>query len=147
MRKVLIIDDDPIVSTVYQRLVEREGYVSMVANDGAQGLDRALKFEPDAVLLDLFMPTLNGFIVLKTIRAAFGKLPVIVLTSACTPEFREKAFAAGADQVLDKSKATPTDITACLQLALDGLIGNRWVLPEADTVSGRFSNDLFPPGP
>ena len=49
MKKILIIDDDPVVATVYQRMLEREGFATEVASDGAQGLDRALSFEPDAV--------------------------------------------------------------------------------------------------
>lgn len=147
MKRILIIDDDPVVSTVYERMLEREGFATALASDGAQGLDRAISFEPHAVLLDLLMPALNGFIVLKTIRIAFCGLPVIVVTSACTPEFKEKALAAGANHVLDKSKADPSEIIALLQIAMDGVSSNRLAAFEQDEISPRFSEEPSEPDP
>jgi len=139
MKKILIIDDDPVVTAVYQQMLEREGFATEVASNGAQGLDRALSFEPNAVLLDLLMPTLNGFIVLKTIRAAFCGLPVIVITSACTAEFQEKALTAGASHVLDKSTASASEIISFLQIAINGVSSNRVTAFEQDEKSPRFS--------
>lgn len=135
-KRILIIDDDPVVATVYQRLLESEGFTTASASNGAQGLDRVLNFEPDAVLLDLLMPTLDGFIVLKTMRAVptLCRLPVIVLTSACTFEFKEKALAAGANYVLDKSLADPAEIISLLQIAINGVPANRVAAFERDEI-------------
>lgn len=138
MKKILIIDDDPFVSGVYQRMLEREGFATALASDGAKGLDQALSFAPNAVLLDLLMPTLNGFVVLKTIRGAFSGLPVIVLTSACTPEFKKKALAAGASHVLDKSKAAPSEIISLLQTAIDSVPSNRVAVFEQSELESGF---------
>lgn len=145
MKKILIIDDDPIVSTVYQRMLEREGFATALACNGAQGLDRVLSFEPDAVLLDLLMPKVNGFIVLKTIRSAFFGLPVIVITSSCTPEFKDKALAAGASCVFDKSTAAPTDIVDLLKLAIDGISVNRVNAFDSANSRPRFSKEPAAP--
>ena len=146
MKKILIIDDDPVVATVYQQMLEREGFATEVAVNGAQGLYRALSFEPDAVLLDLLMPTLNGFIVMKTMHTAFCGLPVIVVTSACTPEFQEKALAAGASYVLDKSKATASEIISLLHLAMDGVPSNRMAAFEQNEIGSRLSDEPSLPG-
>ena len=59
MKKILIIEDDPVAALAMQRLLETHGYEIEVASNGAKGLDRLLTFEPDAVLLDLHMPTLG----------------------------------------------------------------------------------------
>ena len=53
MKKILIIEDDPIVAHVFERMLDREGYATAIASNGAQGLDRVMSFEPDALLLDL----------------------------------------------------------------------------------------------
>src|SRR5689334_12206666 len=127
MKKILIVEDDPVAALALQRLLEMHGYVVEVASNGAKGLDRLLAFEPDAVLLDLHMPTLGGFVVLKTIRGdrPSCQLPVLVLTSHCTPEFETKALAAGANHVLDKSKVKPSEILSLLQGELGAAPTNR----------------------
>jgi CheY-like chemotaxis protein len=127
MKKILIIEDDPVASLALQRLLEANGYEVDAASNGAKGLDRLLAFEPDAVLLDLLMPTLGGFIVLKTIRGdrPSCQMPVLVLTSNCTPEFEAKALAAGANHVLDKSKVAPAEILSLLGTELGAAPTNR----------------------
>jgi len=65
-------------------------------------------------------------------------LPVIVLTSACTPEFKEKALAAGASYVLDKSKATPSEIISLLQIAIDSVPSNRVAAFEQTEIEPGF---------
>ena len=126
-KRILIIEDDPVAALAVQRLLENNGYAVEVATNGAKGLDRLLAFEPDAVLLDLLMPTLGGFVVLKTIRGdrPFCQVPVLVLSSNCTPEFRAKATAAGANHVLDKSRVTPAEILSLLQAELAAAPSNR----------------------
>jgi CheY-like chemotaxis protein len=116
MKKILIVEDDPVVGLVYQRFLEKHGFETDLARDGAQGLERLPVFEPDAVLLDLMMPKVGGIVVLSTIRAdeAYRHLPVIVLTNACVPAFIQQATKAGANHVLDKSKVTPQSIVELL---------------------------------
>src|ERR1043166_396486 len=121
MKKILVIEDDPVVATVYRRFLEGNGFQIHIATDGAKGLERMTSFAPDAVVLDLMMPKMNGIDVLKNLRAreAHRDLPVIVLTNACIPAFVEQAMQAGANYVMDKSKDTPSSILAAIQRLLD----------------------------
>ncbi len=140
MKKILIIEDDPVAALALQRLLEAHGYEVETASNGAKGLDRLLAFEPDAVLLDLLMPTLGGFVVLKTIRGdrPSCQLPVLVLTSNCSPEFQAKALAAGANHVLDKSKVKPAEIISLLQFEMGAAPTNRISELGAARKSRRF---------
>jgi CheY-like chemotaxis protein len=86
------------------------------------------------------MPTLGGFVVLKTIRRdrPSCQLPVLVLTSHCTPEFQAKALASGANHVLDKSKVKPFEILSLLQGELGASPTNRVAALDAAPKSRRF---------
>lgn len=121
MKKILVIEDDPIMGMVCQKLLSRHGFDIEVANDGVKGLERLGIFQPDAVLLDMMMPHKNGVEVLYAIRAqpAYLNLPVIVLTNACVPAVIEQASKAGATHILDKSKFSPLSITELLRGLLD----------------------------
>jgi CheY-like chemotaxis protein len=116
MRKILMVEDDPVVGHVYLRFLEKAGFVVDLAKDGVQGLERLATFQPDAVLLDLMMPKLGGVAVLSTVRAqeSYRDLPIIVLTNACVPAFIDQATRAGANHVFDKSKVTPLAIVELL---------------------------------
>jgi len=83
-RKVLIVEDDPIIAEGYRRYVSKAGYQVEIARDGQRAMARLPDFRPDAVLLDLMLPHINGIEMLKKVRASegFKSLPVIVLTSA-----------------------------------------------------------------
>jgi CheY-like chemotaxis protein len=121
MKKILVIEDDPIVGTVYKRFLESHGLAVEVATDGAKGLERLPVYEPDAVILDLMLPKVGGIAVLMTLRAqeAYRDLPIIVLTNASVPAFIEQAMQAGANHVFDKAKDPPTAILAGLQRLLE----------------------------
>jgi DNA-binding response OmpR family regulator len=84
MKKVLIVDDDRLITKVYERHFRNDGFDVRVANGGQAGLQAVRDFGPDAVLLDLNMPDLNGTDWLTEIRsdARFARLPVLVLTAA-----------------------------------------------------------------
>ena len=140
MKKILIIEDDSVAALALRRLLEAHGYEVEVASNGAKGLDRLLAFEPDAVLLDLHMPTLGGFVVLKTIRGdrPSCQLPVLVLTSQCTPEFEAKALAAGANHVLDKSKMKPFEILSLIKTELGAAPANRVAALDVARKGRRF---------
>ena len=120
MKKLLIIEDDNIVSHIYRRLFEKEGYEVEVAKDGQAGFFRIHETKPDAVLLDLMLPKIDGMEILKKIRAqrAFEKLPVIVFTNTYVPEMVQSALKAGANQVLHKATVAPRDITRAVHEAL-----------------------------
>jgi CheY-like chemotaxis protein len=122
MKKILIIEDDPVMGFVCQRLLSKGGYETEIANDGCKGLECVNSFQPDLILLDLMMPKMSGLEVLKNLRAqeSLHSLPIIVMTNACVPTMVEQATAAGATHILDKSKFNPVAITELLRSMLEG---------------------------
>jgi DNA-binding response OmpR family regulator/HPt (histidine-containing phosphotransfer) domain-containing protein len=125
MKKILIIEDDPIVAHIYRTRVEKEGYDVEVAQDGQSGFYRIHEFHPDAVLLDLMLPKMNGIDILKKIRAQgqFCKIPIIVFTNAYVPNMIHESFGAGATQVFNKATLTPRQILEALHNAIYPTIG------------------------
>jgi DNA-binding response OmpR family regulator/HPt (histidine-containing phosphotransfer) domain-containing protein len=122
MKKILIIEDDPIVAHIYRTRLEKEGYTVETCDDGQAGFYRIHEFHPDGVLLDLMLPKMNGVDILKKIRAQsqFANVPVIVFTNAYVPNMIQEAFSAGASQVFNKATLTPRQILDSLHLLLNG---------------------------
>lgn len=117
MKRILLIEDETVVATIYQNHLRKAGYEVVVANDGAAGLQGLSEHQPDAVLLDVMLPMLNGLEVLKKMRAQpeFARTPVFVLTSSFVPATIDKALTHGAIQVFNKATVTPTDLIEWLQ--------------------------------
>jgi CheY-like chemotaxis protein len=122
MKKIIIVEDDPIVGHIYQTRLEKEGYEVETCTDGQKGFYRIHEFHPDAVLLDLMLPKMNGVDILKKIRAQsqFQRLPVIVFTNAYVPNMIQEAFGAGATQVFNKATLTPRQVIDSLQAIIHG---------------------------
>ena len=120
-KKILIVEDDNVMSFVCQRLLEKHDYETEIAPDGGKGLERMAVFRPDAVLLDLMMPKVNGTDFLKGVRSqeAFKDLPIIVLTNAAVPMLIEQAQQAGATRILDKAKFNPVAVIELLRALLN----------------------------
>lgn len=120
VKKILIVEDDLVVGTGYQRFLQAHGFETEVAVDGLLGMEKLASFQPDAVVLDLIMPRLGGIEVLKRLRKQefFNDLPVVVLTNACVPVYMEQAKQAGANHILDKSKDPPSALLSVLQSLL-----------------------------
>jgi DNA-binding response OmpR family regulator/HPt (histidine-containing phosphotransfer) domain-containing protein len=116
MRKVLIIEDDSVVAHIYETRLAKEGYQVEICTDGQSGFYRIHEFHPDAVLLDLMLPKMNGIEILKKIRAQaqFQRLPVIVFTNAYVPNMIHEAFQVGANNVFNKATLTPRQVMDAL---------------------------------
>src|SRR5688572_33132735 len=95
--KVLIVDDDAFLSGIYATKLELEGFQVVSARDGEEGLKAAMREKPDLILLDVLMPKLDGFEVLKRLKAEaeFKATPVIMLTNLGQKEDIEKGLADG----------------------------------------------------
>ena len=101
---VLVVDDSITMRRVLQRLLQREGYRVAVAADGRQALD-ALRLErPALVLSDVEMPRMDGFELLRSIRASdkLSQLPVVMITSRIADKHRDHAKELGANEYLGK---------------------------------------------
>jgi CheY-like chemotaxis protein len=112
MKRIVVVDDQPILGTIYRTKFIAEGYQVDVAADGEQALDRIQRSKPDLVLLDLNLPKIDGMEVLKRLRAqaSFVTLPIIVFTGNLRSGIAEEASAAGATMVLSKSNTSPKQI-------------------------------------
>lgn len=101
---VLVVDDSLTVRTVASRFLKKNGYRVKMAIDGMQALERINEEKPDAILLDIEMPVMNGYEALQSIRAtpATASLPVIMITSRVGESHRKKAFDLGVNAYLGK---------------------------------------------
>ena len=101
---VLVVDDSITVRRVTQRLLQREGYRVALAVDGLQALERLQQERPAVVLSDIEMPRMDGFDLVRNIRAdaSLADLPVIMITSRIAAKHRELAMQLGVDHYLGK---------------------------------------------
>jgi two-component system, OmpR family, response regulator MprA len=99
--RVLVVEDDLDIAGVLRRSLDKEGYEVRVAEDGEAALDQAAVFEPDAVVLDLGLPKLDGVEVCRRLRAD-GDVPILVLTARDALESRVEGLDSGADDYLVK---------------------------------------------
>lgn len=112
-KKILIVEDDKMIRSMYETKLKQEGFFVLLAENGTQGLEIAIKEKPDLILLDIIMPQIDGFTVLQELRLhkALKKTPIILLTNLGTSEDKEKGHKFGADDYLVKSNLTPAQIT------------------------------------
>jgi CheY-like chemotaxis protein len=104
MSQILIVDDDPFIRMLVTDVLEMEGYTVRAAADGAAGLFEYTSMRPDCVVLDVMMPGLDGFEVLRRIRALedVPPVPVVMLTASTEAESTRSAWTVGADFFLGK---------------------------------------------
>src|SRR5690242_13939464 len=103
--RILIVDDDPWILRMVSTLLEKKGYAIVSASDGEEGLQRADQVKPDLIITDVMMPRMDGWTMVKHLRARPGVLsmtPVIFLTALGGEEDRIKGFRLGADDYLPK---------------------------------------------
>ena len=101
--KILVVDDERAVRESLRRALELEGYEIELAEDGGQALERlAREDQPDAVILDVLMPGVDGLEVCRTLRSQGSRLPVLMLTARTQVEDRVEGLDAGADDYLTK---------------------------------------------
>jgi DNA-binding response OmpR family regulator len=101
-QRVLVVDDDPTVSDVVRRYLEREGLTVELAGDGQQALDAYDAERPDLVVLDLMLPGIDGLEVCRRLRAHDRSLPVIMLTALGEESDRVLGLELGADDYITK---------------------------------------------
>jgi DNA-binding response OmpR family regulator len=99
--RVLVVEDDTDIAGVLRRSLDKEGYDVRVAGDGESALDQAGVFSPDAVVLDLGLPKLDGVEVCRRLRTD-GDVPILILTARDALEARVEGLDAGADDYLVK---------------------------------------------
>ncbi len=114
---VLIVDDEPQVREVVATYLEREGFAVRSAADGREALVEIAKKRPDAMVLDLMLPHVNGLEVLQKLRAGGDEVPVIVLSARGSEPDRVAGLELGADDYVAKP-ASPREIAARVRAVL-----------------------------
>lgn len=111
MTKILIVEDEESLRDVYQEEFELEGFIVETARDGQEGLEKMASFVPELVLLDLMMPKVSGFDVLKRVKdkPEFKDMPIIVLTNI-NPDVPDLLKNWGAKYFILKADNTPGQI-------------------------------------
>lgn len=112
MAKILLVDDDPFILDMYVLKLKDSGFTVETAASGKEGLSKIKSFEPDLLLLDIVMPSMDGFDVLQELKKNPPvPLPKIVLLSNLgQKEDVERGLSLGADDYLVKANFTPAEV-------------------------------------
>ncbi|TFB74196.1 response regulator transcription factor [Cryobacterium glaciale] len=138
-RRVLVIEDDPMVSEVVGQYLRAAGFVVDEAVDGLAGLRQAEMIQPDLVVLDRMLPLLDGIEVCRRIRMNWGALPVIMLTALGEEEHRIEGLEVGADDYLVKP-FSPRELVLRVQSVLRR--SGTESIPEGILDAGEFALNL-----
>jgi two-component system, chemotaxis family, sensor kinase CheA len=133
MSKILIVEDDPLMARMYQKIFSFEGYEVDSAADGEEGLEKARTGKPTLILLDIMMPKMNGLQLLEKLKLdpEIKKIPVIMLTNLAGQQDAETALTLGAVKYIIKSEFEPKEVADMVKEILAGY--TRSEIPEVPT--------------
>jgi len=112
MTKILLVEDEKSIRDLYEIKLTKSGFDVVTAEDGGKGWELAKKELPDIILLDVMMPVMNGFEVLKKLREnkETADIPVIILSNYGEVDQMTQGFLVGATDYLIKAEHTPSDV-------------------------------------
>lgn len=121
MHRILLVEDNEMNRDMLSRRLERRGYVIILAMDGQQGVDVALREKPDLILMDMSLPVIDGWEATQALkaRAETAHIPVIALTAHAMEGDRTKAMEAGCDDYDTK----PVELSRLLE-KIQKFLGN-----------------------
>jgi DNA-binding response OmpR family regulator len=120
MKKILFIEDESALQKTFGEILKQEGYEMISALDGEIGIQLAQKEKPDLILLDLILPRINGFDVLRTLKQnpETKRIPVIVLTNLEGVKEVDRAIDLGAKSYLVKAQYSLEEVIGKIKQAL-----------------------------
>lgn len=126
MAKILIVEDDPLMSRMYQKIFTFEKYEIEIAANGEEGWEKAKRTKPTLILLDVMMPKMNGLEVLEKLKAdnETKAIPVVMLTNLAGQQDAEAALAKGAVKYIVKSEYDPKQVSDMVKEILKGYTRN-----------------------
>lgn len=144
--RVLIIDDEKAIRDVLQLHLKSQNYKISEAVSGKEGLDKTKSFHPNLIILDLGLPDMNGYSVLKELRS-WTQVPVVVLTATDDEATKVKLLDAGADDYLTKPFGY-SELMARLRVGLrnHGLLEATPVFESGDLIVDLSSRNVFVSG-
>lgn len=119
--KILLVEDDTFLLGMYAAKFELDGFKVMMAEDGEKAVRIALKELPDVILLDIVLPKLNGFEVLKQLKLdpSSAKIPIILLTNLSQRDEVEQGLKMGAEDYLIKAHFMPSEVVEKIKRILN----------------------------
>ncbi len=111
-KKILIIEDEEILLELLQKKLIQEGYEVTIAKDGVEGLEKVKEQVPDVILLDIIMPKMGGFEVMKELQKEekFSSIPIIIISNSGQPVELDLAQKLGARDWLIKTDFDPQEV-------------------------------------
>ncbi len=118
--KILLVEDDSFLLGMYATKFEMEGFKVIMAEDGEKAVRLALKELPDIILLHTILPKVNGFEVLRQLKAtpATANIPVLLLTNLSQKDEIEQGLKMGAEDYLIKAHFMPSEVVDKIKKAL-----------------------------
>ncbi|OGG01764.1 hypothetical protein A2Z33_00290 [Candidatus Gottesmanbacteria bacterium RBG_16_52_11] len=122
MVTVLIVEDDPLMARMYQKIFTFEKYAVEMAANGLEGLEKARTVKPTIILLDIMMPKMNGLEVLDKLKKDpdLKSIPVIMLTNLAGEKDAETALLKGAVKYIVKSQYEPKEVVKMIKEIIAG---------------------------
>jgi CheY-like chemotaxis protein len=115
-KKVLIIEDESDIASIYQQILEEAGYDAVIAVEGKNGLQKIFEISPDIIILDLRMPVMDGKTMLSKLKndpayLRYKNIPVVILTNSESYEsVRDTKTLGGANEYIIKANIAPNEI-------------------------------------
>jgi two-component system, OmpR family, response regulator MprA len=100
--KVLVADDNDVAQRLCRRVLEKAGYTVLIAADGLQAVEVALRERPAMILMDVAMPGIDGIEAMRHIKTEVPDQPIVIASAHSMASDRERFLAAGADDILSK---------------------------------------------
>jgi CheY-like chemotaxis protein len=147
VKRILIIDDDPVLANSCYNQLMAEGYhVRSVAN-GESGLDIMREFKPNIILLDLILPQMSGLEVIKRIRSAseFGRIPIVVFTNAFETNMVQDAWKVGATKCISKSNSSARELIEVVRRCIEDFRDRAVVAPFSEPAAAPLVAAPEPP--
>ena len=112
IKKILLVEDELTLSEMYKTKFKREGFDVVVLGSGEVVFETAKKIKPNIILLDVILPKIDGFAVLKELKknVSTKKIPVIMLTNLGQDEDKKKGKDLGAEDYVVKADSTPAQV-------------------------------------
>jgi DNA-binding response OmpR family regulator len=136
-KHILIIEDDPFLGALLLQKLQLEEFEVTLVADGAQGLQQISALKPDLVLLDIILPTMNGYEILEARQKnpMISRIPVIIISNSGQPVEIQRALALGISDYLVKAQMDPEDVLAKVRSFFQS---TSVVLSESSTTAGRL---------
>ena len=112
-KRILVIEDEKLLQDVYTLVLSRAGYEVHTAGNGVEGLHKIASVQPDLILLDIFMPIMDGREFLRNVNLSdYPDTTIIVYTNLSDKQTEKEMRSLGADDFIVKSSMTPSDLLA-----------------------------------